>query len=423
MADQIRISELIAPVFMPIHRQIKRGEYREYWLRGGRGSTKSSFVAIEIILGMMRNPGANAVVLRKVGATLRESVYEQLIWAIDMLGVGALFKPRVSPLGIEYKPTGQRIIFRGTDDPAKVKSIKIASGYFGYLWFEELAEFQGMDAIRTIKASVLRGKAEGRVVTFASYNPPKSAGAWVNSEALKPVKGRRVHESCYLDVPPEWLGEEFIAEADALKVSNERAYRHMYLGEITGTGGQVFDNLQLRAIAPEEIERMERFFCGLDFGFATDPDAFTRWAYDGKTRTLYALDEYYSPGNSIDRIAEECTKRAGREIVRCDSADPRMISELKRRGVMAVGVKKGPGSVEHGMRWLQDLGAIVIDRRRTPNIAREFSEYEYQQDRHENFIAEYPDADNHTIDSARYALETQIAMKQLGTMSRKGLGL
>ncbi len=424
MADgRVRITECMAPVFLPVHREIREGKYREYWLRGGRGSTKSSFVSLEIIMGIMRNPEANAIAYRKVAATLRESVFEQLVWAMDMLGVAAYFKTRVSPLEIEYKPTGQKILFRGADDPMKSKSIKLRRGYFGFLWFEELAEFQGIDAIRTIKASVLRGTGGNKAITFCSYNPPVSAANWVNAQAMEPAEGRKVHESCYLDVPPKWLGEEFIAEAEALKNSNERAYRHTYLGEITGTGGQVFDNLTIRTITPEEIDAQERFFCGLDFGFATDPDAFTRWAYDGKTRTLYALEEYYSPGNSIDRIAEECTKRAGHEIVRCDSADPRMISEIKRRGVTAVGVKKGPGSVEHGMRWLQNLGAIIIDPKRTPNIAREFSQYEYQQDRHGNFIPEYPDKNNHTIDSARYALETQIAMKRLGTMNRRGLGL
>lgn len=423
MADSVRVSDIVASVFMPVHRAVKTGTHSEFWLRGGRGSTKSSFVSIEIILGMMRNPDANAIVYRKVAATLRESVYEQLVWAIDMLGVREFFQLRMTPMEITYKPTGQRILFRGADDPGKSKSIKLRKGYFGYLWFEELAEFQGMDAIRTIKASILRGTGENSAITFCSYNPPVSANSWVNAEALKVVPGRMVHSSCYLDVPPEWLGREFIAEADKLKATNERAYRHMYLGEITGTGGNVFGNLTLRKIQPEEIERMERFYCGLDFGFATDPDAFTRWAYDKKSRTLYALDEYYSPGNSIDRIASECVKRAGRDVVRCDSADPRMIAELRRRSVNAVGVKKGPGSVEHGMRWLQDLGGIVIDAARTPNIAREFTRYEYQQDRHGNFIAEYPDRDNHSIDSARYALEAEIGAKQLGTMDRRGFGL
>ena len=416
------ISSLIAPKFYDVHREIRAGKYNEYWLKGGRGSTKSSFVSIEIILGLIRNPGANAIVYRKVAATLRESVFEQLIWAIDALGVSAYFKPRVSPLEIEYKPTGQRILFRGADDPTKSKSIKLRKGYFAYLWFEELAEFQGMDAIRTIKASVLRGTGGHKAMTFMTYNPPVSASIWVNAESLKPMDGRRVHESCYLDVPPEWLGDEFLTEANALKLSNERAYRHMYLGEITGTGGQVFDNLEMRRITPEELILLDSFYNGLDFGFAVDPDAFTRWAYEKRTRVLYAVDEYYAARNSIERIAEEAKQRCGREVIRCDSADPRMIEELRKRGLNAVGVKKGPGSVAHGMRWLQDLGKIVIDPKRTPNIAEEFSRYEYQQDKGGNFIPEYPDRRNHTIDSCRYSLNDVIAEKRLGSISKSGFG-
>ena len=422
-SDAARISEIIAPVFHPVHREIREGKYSEYWLRGGRGSTKSSFVSIEIILGLMRDPNANAIVYRKVAATLRESVFEQLVWAADALGVSQYFKMRVSPLEIEYKPTGQKILFRGADDPKKSKSIKLRKGYFRYLWFEEAAEFAGMDGIRTIKASILRGMGSDAAISFFSYNPPMSARDWVNAEVIKPVKGRRVHDSCYLDVPAHWLGEAFIAEAENLKSTNERAYRHMYLGEITGTGGQVFDNLELRRIAPEECDRLGAFYNGLDFGFAVDPDAFTRWAYDKRTRVLYAMDEYVSAHNSIERIAEEAKKRAGRDVVRCDSADPRMIDELRRRGIAAVSVKKGPGSVAHGIRWLQDLGKIVIDPEKTPHIAKEFSGYEYRQDKEGNFIPEYPDERNHTIDSCRYSLNDVIAQKKLSTISKGSFGL
>lgn len=421
--DAARISEIIAPVFHPVHREIREGKYSEYWLRGGRGSTKSSFVSIEIILGLMRDANANAIVYRKVAATLRESVFEQLVWAADALGVSHYFKMRVSPLEIEYKPTGQKILFRGADDPRKSKSIKLRKGYFKYLWFEEAAEFLGMDGIRTIKASILRGTGSSSAIAFFSYNPPISARDWINAEVIKPVNGRRVHESCYLDVPPAWLGDAFIAEAEKLKATNERAYRHMYLGEITGSGGQVFDNVEMRRIAPEELDRLASFYNGLDFGFAVDPDAYTRWAYDKRTRVLYAIDEYCSVHNSIDRIAEEAKKRAGREVVRCDSADPRMIDELRRRGIATVAVKKGPGSVAHGVRWLQNLGKIVIDPEKTPHIAKEFSGYEYQQDKEGNFIPEYPDRDNHTIDSCRYALNDVIAQKQLSTISKSGFGL
>lgn len=391
---------------MAVHRDIKRGGHSEYWLRGGRGSTKSSFVSIELIMLLLKNPLMNAIIYRKVGNTLRESVYEQVVWAIDQLNMRPWFSFRVSPLEIRYNPTGQRILFRGADDPGKSKSIKLSRGYFGILWFEELAEFPGMEDIRTIKASIIRGG--DCAYTFCSYNPPQTARNWVNKEAITPKENRMVHSSTYLDVPPEWLGREFIAEAEALRVSNERAYRHMYLGEVTGTGGQVFNNLSIREISVDELNSFERFYDGLDFGFAVDPDAFVRWAYEPKLRRIVAIDEFYGARNSVDRLAEEVGKRKGEGFVRCDSADPRMIAELSRKGLRVVGVKKGQGSVEHGMRWLQGLGEIVIDPKRTPNIAKEFAAYEYKTDKNGDFLSEYPDKDNHTIDATRYALEEMM---------------
>lgn len=412
----IRLSQLIAPPFMAVHRDIKRGGHSEYWLGGGRGSTKSSFVSIELVLLLISNPDVNAIIYRMVAATLRESVYEQMVWAIDRLGLRPWFAFRLSPLEIRYIPTGQRILFRGADDPMKSKSIKLSRGYFGLLWFEELAEFRGMDDIRTIKASIIRGG--DRAITFCSYNPPQTARNWVNHEAITPKPGRMVHASTYLDVPPAWLGSEFIAEAEALRASNERAYRHMYLGEVTGTGGQVFNNLDIRPITQQELDSVGRTYAGLDFGFAVDPDAYVRWAYDPRTRSILAVDEFYGAGNSVDRLASALQGRTGGTLTRCDSADPRMIAELGRRGLRVVGVKKGPGSVEHGMRWLQSLSRIIIDPARTPAIAREFAAYEYQQDKNGDFLPEYPDKDNHTIDATRYALEAVMVAAQAHSTRR-----
>lgn len=392
---------------MEVHRDVRRGGHSEYWLKGGRGSTKSSFVSIELILQLMKNPQVNAIVYRRVAATLRESVYEQVVWAIDQMNLRPWFTFRLNPLEIRYKPTGQRILFRGADDPTKSKSIKLAKGYFGILWFEELAEFGGVEDIRTIKASIIRGGE--RAITFCSYNPPQTARNWVNKEAITPKDNRMVHSSTYLDVPPEWLGPDFIAEAESLKKSNDRAYRHMYMGEVTGTGGQVFNNLRVRAVSDEELNTIGRCYDGLDFGFAVDPDAFVRWAYDPRLKRIVAVDEFYGSGNTVDGLAGAVNHRTSGAIVRCDSADPRMIAELGRRGVRAVGVKKGPGSVEHGMRWLQSLGEIVVDPKRTPHIAKEFSAYEYATDKNGDFLPAYPDRDNHTIDATRYALEEMIA--------------
>ncbi len=192
---------------------------------------------------------------------------------------------------------------------------------------------------------------------------------------------------------------------------------------MTGTGGQVFDNVEIRKITDEEIGTIGKFYNGLDFGFAVDPDAFIRWGWNPAERAIMAISEYYGAHTPTDVLAEKVKGLAGDETVRCDSADPRMIAELRRRGVNAVGVKKGPGSVEHGMRWLQDLGKIIIDPARTPNAAREFSGYEYESDRNGNFLPDYPDRENHTIDGSRYALEPLIGQRDMKTASKSMLGL
>lgn len=403
--SRVKVSEIIAPVFYPVHRDIKKHLHREYWLMGGRGSTKSSFCASEIIIGMMRDKEANAIVYRKVGATLRDSVYDQLLQVIHRLGVSDYWIPKLSPLEIVYKPTGQRILFRGADDPMKSKSITLRNGYFGFLWFEELAEFKSIQEIITIQASVIRGKGSEKAVTLVSYNPPISASAWVNEEALKQIDDRLYHTSNYLDVPKEWLGDMFIAQADALKKSNERLYRHMYLGEITGTGGNVFENVQIREIPDDEIQTFGMFYQGIDWGFFPDPFQWVRCSFDVPRNTLYIIDEVrlYKCGNA-DAYEQIKYKVRHDEPLICDSAETKSISDFKGFGVWwATAAKKGAGSVDYSMKWLSALSQIVIDPKRCPNVAKEFSEYEYARDRKGDFIDGYNDADNHAIDAVRYA--------------------
>lgn len=412
---RVRLSELIAPVFAPVHQDLKRHGHAEYWLRGGRGSGKSTFAAVEVLLELLRHPSANAIVLRRVANTLRESAYAQMIWAIERLGLERYFRFRLEPMEMEYLPTGQKVLFRGADDPAKLKSIKTARGYFGVVWFEELAEFSGMDAIRTIKASVLRG---GDAIVICSYNPPSSMRSWVNAEAMLGREDRMVHESCYLDLPKDWLGAAFLNEAAQLRRVNERAYRQMYLGEATGSGGQVFDNLSLRPLT--QAEEGMRAWCGLDFGFAVDPDAFIRVGYDSRLKKLCVIDEFWSVRTPEDVLAEEILRRAAGDVVRCDSAEPRMISHLRRCGVAAIPVKKGPGSVSAGIRFLQSCGEIVIDPKRCPAAAREFSGYEYALGPNGTFLSELPDRDNHLIDAARYALEGARGLARTEQSTKEG---
>ena len=402
---QIRMSELLAPVFAPVHTDIRRGGHAEYWLYGGRGSGKSSFVSIEIVLGMMKDPQANALVVRRVAKTLRQSVYEQLCWAIERLGVDHLWARRLSPMELIYRPTGQRILFIGADDPQKSKGIKVSHGSFKFLWFEELAEFDGMGAVNTITASAVRGDA---AVTFYTYNPPESVANWINEEALCIHEGRLSHKSSYLDIPPRWLGASFLSKADIMRRTNERAYRHMYLGEVTGTGGQVFENVELRPIPEGEISRMGAFYDGLDFGYYPDPTHWVRVSYDPASLTVYVVDELRRFRTTDREFARLLMERrdvtASTEII-CDSASEKPLAELRSEGLRSVvGAMKGRGSVETGIRWLRMRARIVIDPARAPETAKEFAQYEFVKLKNGSFTESYPDRDNHAIDAVRYAL-------------------
>ncbi|ULL14350.1 PBSX family phage terminase large subunit [Paenibacillus sp. H1-7] len=401
-----RLSGCIAPSFHEIHRDIKRDGHTHYWLGGGRGSTKSSFVAIEIVLGMMKDPNANCVALRKVKDTLKDSVYEQFQWAIDVLGVTAFWHTSVSPLALTYTPTGQKIIFRGADKPKKIKSIKFHRGYCKFLWYEEVDEFTGMEEIRMINQSLMRGGKKFTV--FYSYNPPKSANNWVNTEVQLTRPDRLAHHSTYLSVPREWLGEQFIVEAEHLKLTKPMSYEHEYLGSVTGTGGEVFDNVQLRKISNEEIEDFYNIRRGLDFGYAIDPLAYGVMHYDRKYKRLYIFHELYKVGMS-NRAAYEhiSAENKNNEMVKADSAEPKSIHEMRQYGLKITGVKKGPDSIEYGIKFLQDLEAIIIDDTRCPETAREFLTYELEKDANGNFKAGFPDRNNHAIDMVRYAMNDE----------------
>jgi phage terminase large subunit len=342
---KIKLSNVIAPSFRSVHKAIKENKYTHYWLGGGRGSTKSSFVAIEIILGIMSDPEANAVALRKVKDTLKDSVFEQLSWAIEMLGVDRYWHKNVSPLSLTYIPTGQKILFRGADKPKKIKSIKFSRGYSKFIWYEEVDEFEGMEEIRMINQSLMRGGE--KFVVFYSYNPPKSVNNWVNAEVKLTREDRLVHHSTYLTVPKEWLGEQFIIEAGHLKETKPQSYAHEYLGEVTGTGGEVFDNVKIREITDEEIASFWNIKRGLDFGYAIDPLSYNVMHYDRKKKRLYIFHELYKVGLSNHGAYEHIRdENPNNELVYADSAEPKSIYELVQYGLRVIGVKKGPESVE-----------------------------------------------------------------------------
>ena len=371
---------------------------------------------------MMQDPDSNAIVFRKVASTLSESVLAQLQWSIHALGVDHLWRTKQSPIMLIYKPTGQRIVFRGADNPRKIKSVKLPRGYIKYAWYEEVDEFTGPDEIRTINQSVLRGGE--KFVVFYTYNPPKSAKSWVNTEFACSNGDTLCHHSTYLTVPVEWLGNQFIAEAERLKKTNPTAYDHEYLGEVTGTNAEVFPNVKLRTISDEEIESFDRVRRGLDWGYGADPFAYIALQYQRSVRTIFIYYEYYKHGAKFDSISAAIKREnKANTVIRAESAEPRSNDELRERGHRLQAVRKGQGSVEHGIKSLQDLDCIVIDPARCPNAAREFTGYELVPDGHGGFRDGFPDKDNHTIDAVRYALEDDFRRRKVGVMDKAKLGV
>lgn len=407
----VKLSDILAKPFWAVHKDIADKLHTHYWLKGGRGSTKSSFISVEIVNGMMKDAQngimSNAVIFRRVKDTLADSVRDQIKWAIEMLGVSDYWHVPESKLTITYIPTGQVIRFKGADNPKKAKSTKVPKGWIKYIWYEEVDEFESYAKIRNINQSLMRGGPE--FVVFYSYNPPESQRNWVNKHVLESRDDTYIHHSTYLDVPKEWLGEQFIIEAEHLKRTKEERYNHEYLGEVIGTGGEVFTNLDIREITDEEIEAFDRLKNGLDFGYAGDPLAYLKMNYDKTRRRLFIFGEVYGTRLSNKKAVAKIKKiNPLNKLVTADSAEPRTINEFKLLRLNVMGAKKGPDSVENGIKWLQDLEQIIIDPVRCPNAAREFNDYEIEKDKEGNLKGEFPDKDNHTIDAARYGCENDI---------------
>lgn len=397
-----RLSDIISPAFVEPHRAVKAHEVSEVVSKGGRASTKSSWISVEMVLLILKDPQIHACVFRKYGNTLRTTVYAQIVWAIAQLGLTRKFRCTVSPMECVYIPTGQKIMFFGMDDPGKVKSIKVPFGYIGVDWFEELDQFDGPEQIRNVEQSTLRGGPFS--MTFKSFNPPAMARNWANRYALEDKPGKLVHHSTYLTTPPEWLGPRFLADAEHLQATNPTAYRHEYLGEVVGSGTQVFENLQLRDISDEEISQFDRITNGVDWGWYPDPWAWNRMHYDAARRTLYLFSELTRHRTSNQDTAALLMELIPQdELVIADSAEEKSVSDYKAFGLNCRASEKGPGSVAYSMKWLQSLTAIVIDPSRCPDTAREFTEYEYERDPKTNEVMEgYPDVANHHIDAVRY---------------------
>jgi PBSX family phage terminase large subunit len=361
----------------------------------------------------MQDVEANAVVFQKISSDIRDATLSQMTWAINKLGVESYFKVMTSPARIVYIPTGQLILFKGCDKAEKSKGLKVPKGYIKYLWFEELDQFNGMEEIRTIMQTVARGN--DNIYTFYSYNPPKSQRSWVNQESKINKDKRLVLHTTYLQAPKEWLGEVFINNAEHLQLTNENACNHEYLGLETGTGTEIFQNITARKITDEEIASFDNIRQGIDWGYYPDPFVFLRMYLDTTRKKLYLIDEI--SGNRLSNsnaIAKIKAKNYNDFIITCDSAEPKSIQEFNSNGLKSIGAKKGAGSIEQGIKYLaEEINEIIIDIDRTPLAYREFINYSLERNKSGDVIERYPDKNNHTIDTVRYAVENDMNNNKL----------
>jgi Phage terminase large subunit len=403
-------ARVIGKDFVDIYRDVVNRRHRFYDFEGGRGSLKSSFCGVLVIDQMELNPKMCGLALRQVKDTLKDSVYAQLVWAIDELGLTEDYKCTKSPLSVVKKSTGQRIYFRGGDDPMKVKSIKPPKGmYIGVIWFEEKDQFHGMNAIRSIQQSAIRGGDD--CLILSSYNTPRTQNHFINKAKREHKENRIIHQSCYLNAPVEWLGKPFFEEAEDLKATNELAYRHEYLGEAVGIGDNVFENVTTRPITDDEISHFDVLYYGQDWGWFPDPNHFAGMHYDAGKRTLYIFEEHRA-NKCVDAEWAEIIRRHAADRITADttvgekSGWGNQIQWYRANGFNMRGAIKGAGTPAYSIKWLASLKEIVIDDTRCPHTADEFLLYEYEKDKDGNIISGYPDRDNHAIDAVRYALES-----------------
>lgn len=438
MEVNIDLNALICDTFTTAASEIIQCKIDRGIFKGGRSSTKSQMLSESILVGCMVYK-QSAVCLVKYNNKVYERLVSTFSDSLKYLKLQRFWKLRRSPyeyvlLDEEGKETDVSIKFTGADNPETLKSYKGRSP-FRYIWFEEVTNFTKKEVDSLIQTL---GRGVGEHCVLMSYNPPMSTSSWVNKEYNVPtgkILGHNsnycytefnfsiadkeetirqlVHHSTYIDVieakHSDWLGSVFVGEAEKSKKNNERYYRWAYLGEVVGTDANVFSNIKDWNGDKGELNITE-VFRGLDFGLGgPDPTAYVEWYYNRKDRTLYALNEFYRSKMSIDDISFNIKQFNKHNFpIYADSATPILISQLVQKGIHAIGVKKKPDSVRAGVKWLQSLNGIYINKYQTPNVYREFKNYEYLLNKEEEITAELADKDNHTIDATRYALNLEI---------------
>lgn len=424
---------LVPPVYWPVWSDVMQAGHSTYEAIGGRGGIKSTMFTLAPLMLMLKDPKLCGVAFREIGATIRDSIFATFISSVRRLGLEHEFEWTYNPLQIRRKATGQVILFRGLDDPEKAKSLALddPEKYIGFAVWEEFSQFKGSKHVRKAEQSVKRGSAP-HFYTFRMWNTHPDAEHWsnVHFRASQDDADTYTLHVNYDQVPPEWLGEEFLKDAAKLQAINEEAYRNEYLGECISMTGRVFENVEDFEVSPGEERGFKWVRNGIDWGFMQDPFVFLRVAYDAKRRDLYIFDEV-SNTETLDAPNITTVKRHLAEVdnegcmklapkgeplfkpgkpdneIRADAAAPKDIATWKKAGVNVMSASKRV-PVADGIRWLQKRAHIFIDRKRCPLSWAEFTHYRASEDEEGRFKG-YPDKDNHTIDATRYAVFDLIA--------------
>lgn len=417
----VKASDLIPPAYHPAWRAMRDFAFDEFWLKGGRGSAKSTVAALRAVTLLARDPLANFACYKKHAVEIETSVYAECVKAIARLGWQDAFRCIASPYEITFRPTGQKIFFRGLDNPGKSKGVTATVGYIQGAWFEEADQFRGAREVDTVLQTLGRGGP--RFHALYTYNPPESSSSWVNAEAARANPLRLVLHTTYRDIPEAWLGGFFFRKMEAIRADSEMRYRHEYLGEVTGTGSEIFTRVVDRRFTDAEIAAMRSRRWGMDFGQA-DPTTLVgtnyepRWVADGGGRSedvggvLQVFDEWYRCDARNAEVVEAVGRRGlmSTPIVGDPGGGGKgVIGEMRHMGVRGIRQAYKPaGSVETGIRFCRNCLRIEIDAARCPNAWREFTAYRYETLRDGTNRNEPPDRDNHTIDAVRYSREDDI---------------
>ncbi len=381
-----------------------KGRYRV--CKGSRGSKKSKTTAIDFIIKLMQYPDANLLVIRKVGDTLRTSCYADLMWAIHKIGVDHLWEGTTHPLELTYKPTGQKIYFRGLDNPLKITSIAVSKGVLCWCWFEESYEIMDENDFNTIDESIRGEVPEGLWKQLTLTFNPWNERHWLKSRFFDVKDDPEILAMTTTYECNEWLDAADLKVFERMKRDNPRRYKVAGLGEWGITEGVIYDNWHEERFDLDEIRQIPgiRSAFGLDFGYSIDPAALFCGLVDNNKRKIYVFDELYEKGLTNKMLFEKLQSKGYiKERIIADSAEPKSIAELWDLGARRVtAARKGKDSINNGIQYVQNYEIIIHPK--CVNFLTEISNYAWDKDKAGNLMTKPLEGFDHLMDAMRYAM-------------------